>query len=46
MKNGKVITKVHIIFSSDGKLRTSHMAGFDITIRPVDRVVVWERVGP
>ena len=45
MKNGKGIMKAHIIFSSDGKLRTSHTAGFDITIRPVERVVVWERVG-
>jgi len=30
---------------ADGKLRTSHATGFDITERPVDRVVVWERVG-
>lgn len=45
MKNGKVITKAHIHFSSGGKLRTSHTTGFDITGRPVNRVVVWERVG-
>jgi hypothetical protein len=46
MKDGKVTTKAHITFSSGGKLRTSHTTGFDITGRPVDRVVVWERVGP